>query len=72
MGWGEVKNYLITFSNFQSILAVNLTPSQIKEIKMLRDGITSDDYGGYSPSQQKLYRQIKKVIGRKMRKFEGI
>lgn len=54
---------IITFSAFESVVALDLTDQQIMRIVEIKQQMSKDEYAGYSSYEQELYQQILDVIG---------
>ncbi len=52
-----------------SILAHDLTQDEIKTIKQRLDNISYDEYAGFSPEQQNIHKEVKKIVGNKALEF---
>lgn len=57
--------YIITFPQFESLVAENLTPKEIQQIKIIKSKMVNDEYAGYSPEEQNKRKQIQDIIGTK-------
>ena len=58
--------YLITFSNFESVVAENLTADDVKKIQSIKRTMSKDRYAGYSPEEQIKRRTILEILGNKV------
>lgn len=53
-----MKLYSIYAMKFQSILAHDLTDEEILIAKSIRQDLSFDEYAGYSPKQQHIYKKL--------------
>lgn len=55
--------YQIHCGKFESIFCNESLPNDAKEeIKSLQQGFSYDEYAGHSPSQQKIRKDIEKIV----------
>lgn len=55
-----MKLFTISFPAFESLLARDVTPEQIKALRAL--DFVRDEYAGYSPSEQEKYARAKRIL----------
>lgn len=60
---------LITFRNFESILARDLNNEEIAKIAAIKATMSFSEEAGYSPEEQKKREDIKKICGNKIVHF---
>jgi len=64
--------YKIWFPSFESIVARDLTHSEVEQILSIRKTMVRDEYASYSPTEQDKYHKVIKLIEKKIVKYKSV